>query len=302
MVPPAQPTSYYGRPVLKQPVWKWFIPAYFFTGGLAAGSSAVVLGAVLTGRHRLARISRLASTGAVVASAGLLVADLGRPARFANMLRTAKLTSPMSVGSWVLAAFGPASGAAVASDVLAVAPKLGRVAEVAAAALSPALASYTGVLISDTSVPVWRQAAGELPVLFACSAAASAGAVGTLLGPGTEAGPARILAGLGAAGELASSAVMEHRLGRLRENYHSGRAGTLARLAKGLDVAGLVGLGLGRRRPGLGRLGAGAILLASLAVRFAVFEAGMASARDPGQTVEPQRARLDARGRTAERG
>lgn len=297
MVPPAQPTSYYGRPVLKEPVWKWFIPAYFFTGGLAAGSSAVALGAALTGRHRLARISRLASTGAVVASTGLLVADLGRPARFANMLRTAKVTSPMSVGSWILAAFGPASGAATASDLLALAPKIGRVAEVAAAALSPALASYTGVLIADTSVPVWRQAAGELPVLFVASAAASAGAVGTLLGPGPEAGPARILAGLGAAGELASSAVMEHKLGRLGQNYQSGRAGTLARLAKLLDGAGLAGLGLGRRRPGLGRVGAGAILLASLAERFAVFEAGVASARDPGQTVEPQRARLDGRGR-----
>jgi hypothetical protein len=27
--------SYYGRPVIKEPVWSWEIPWYFFTGGLA---------------------------------------------------------------------------------------------------------------------------------------------------------------------------------------------------------------------------------------------------------------------------
>jgi len=302
MVPPAAPTSYYGRPILKPPVWKWLIPAYFFTGGLAAGSSAVALAAALTGRGRLARVSRLASTGAVIGSTALLVADLGRPGRFANMLRTAKVTSPMSVGSWILAAFGPASALATASDVLAIAPEVGRAAEVAAAALSPALATYTAVLIADTSVPVWQQAASELPALFASSALASAGAIGALFGPACETGPARLLTAIGVSGELASTAVMERKLGQLSENYHGGRAGRLARAAKILDAAGLVGLGLGRRRPPLGRLGAAAILLGSLAERFAVFEAGMASARDPHQTVEPQRARLDARDRAARSG
>ncbi|HEY2239641.1 MAG TPA: polysulfide reductase, partial [Streptosporangiaceae bacterium] len=34
-VPRAEFRSYYGRPVLKPPVWEWKIPAYLFTGGLA---------------------------------------------------------------------------------------------------------------------------------------------------------------------------------------------------------------------------------------------------------------------------
>ena len=29
-VPRARPRSYYGLPVLNEPVWKWEIPAYFF--------------------------------------------------------------------------------------------------------------------------------------------------------------------------------------------------------------------------------------------------------------------------------
>ena len=37
--------SYYGRPVLKEPVWKPEIPWYFFTGGVAGGSSALSLAA-----------------------------------------------------------------------------------------------------------------------------------------------------------------------------------------------------------------------------------------------------------------
>jgi hypothetical protein len=38
-VPSAEFRSYYGRPVLKAPVWGRDIPTYLFTGGLAAGSA-----------------------------------------------------------------------------------------------------------------------------------------------------------------------------------------------------------------------------------------------------------------------
>jgi len=109
-VPEAQVQSYYGRPIVRAPVWGHGIPAYFFTGGLAAGCALLAAGADLTGRPTMRRAARLACLGALGASAGLLVSDLGRPDRFYNMLRLAKPTSPMSMGSWILTAIGPPAG------------------------------------------------------------------------------------------------------------------------------------------------------------------------------------------------
>src|SRR5215212_6840213 len=94
--------SYYGRPIIKEPVWTWEIPWYFFTGGLAGGSAALGFTAGALGNERLARRAWANATAGVVVSPALLISDLGRPARFLNMLRMVKLTSPMSVGSWVL--------------------------------------------------------------------------------------------------------------------------------------------------------------------------------------------------------
>nr|WP_284291104.1 NrfD/PsrC family molybdoenzyme membrane anchor subunit [Angustibacter aerolatus] len=115
-VPEADFRSYYGRPILKEPTWEWDIPAYLFTGGLAAGSSLLAAGGDASGRHGLRRATRWTSLVAVSASAFFLVHDLGRPARFHHMLRVAKVTSPMSVGTWILTAFGPASGIAALAE------------------------------------------------------------------------------------------------------------------------------------------------------------------------------------------
>src|SRR5215216_2591916 len=104
--------SYYGRPVIKEPVWSWEIPWYFFTGGLAGASSCLGFVAGLTGNRWLGRTARLVSLGAAPASPILLISDLGRPDRFYNMLRVFKPTSPMSVGTWVLSSFGAASSIA----------------------------------------------------------------------------------------------------------------------------------------------------------------------------------------------
>ncbi|MFY9932925.1 MAG: NrfD/PsrC family molybdoenzyme membrane anchor subunit, partial [Streptosporangiaceae bacterium] len=117
-VPRVKFGSYYGRPILKPPAWEWRIPAYFFTGGLSAGSALLAAGADLTGRPNLRRAGRLAGFGALLASMYLLVADLGRPERFHHMLRVAKPTSPMSVGTWILVAYGPGSGLAAAAELL----------------------------------------------------------------------------------------------------------------------------------------------------------------------------------------
>ncbi|WTI72054.1 polysulfide reductase NrfD [Streptomyces sp. NBC_00728] len=60
---------------------------------------------------------KVSSLTAVSLSAAALIHDLGRPGRFANMLRVFKPTSPMSMGSWLLSAYGPAAGAAALSAV-----------------------------------------------------------------------------------------------------------------------------------------------------------------------------------------
>ena len=103
-VPPARFTSYYGKPILNQPVWQSpDIPGYLFLGGLAGGSSLLAAGAHLTGRPVLGKTAKAGAFAGGTLSVAALVHDLGRPARFLNMLRVFKVTSPMSVGSWLLA-------------------------------------------------------------------------------------------------------------------------------------------------------------------------------------------------------
>jgi len=105
MVPDAQFTSYYGRPVVKPAPWTSEIPAYLFLGGLAAGSAVLGAGADLSRRPQLRQAGRLGALGAITLGSAALVHDLGKPARFLNMLRVLKPTSPMSMGIWVLALF-----------------------------------------------------------------------------------------------------------------------------------------------------------------------------------------------------
>ena len=116
VVPDATFTSYYGRPILKASPWEADIPAYLFLGGVAAGSSILAAGAELTGRASLQRTGRLGALIAITGSFAALVHDLGRPARFVNMLRVAKRTSPMSVGTWILSLYGPFAGAAAVNE------------------------------------------------------------------------------------------------------------------------------------------------------------------------------------------
>ena len=293
MVPRAEIRTYYDRPVLKQPVWKWYIPAYFFSGGVAAVSGLLALGGRLTANRRLARQSRLVAVGAIGASTALLILDLGRPARFYNMLRVLKPTSPMSIGSWVLGAFGTAAAGAAASDLLGILPGIGAAADVGAGMLAPALATYTAVLLADTAVPAWHEARRELPFLFAGSAAAGAGGIAVALAPAEAAGPALgVLAG-GAALEVAAAQILTRRLGReLAETYEKGLAGALGRLSKALTVLGAATVLGGRRRRPFLVAGGLAVAAGSALERFAVFEAGKACTRDPKYVVAPQRQRL----------
>ena len=296
MVPKAEFRSYYGRPVIKEPVWKEpDVPAYLFFGGLAGASSALAAGAQLTGRRGLARVAKTAALGGIGVSLAALVNDLGRPARFLNMLRVFKVSSPMSVGSWLLSAYAPAAGVAAVSDLTGILPPVGTAATASAAVLGPAVTTYTAVLLCDTAVPAWHEAHREMPYVFAGSAASAAGGFGLLAAPTREAEPARRLAIVGAAVELTAKKLLEQRLGDQVEPYENGRAGALLRAGEILTVCGLAGAALSRRSRVLSAVSGATLLAASAATRFGIFEAGRASARDPKYTIVPQRERRDAR-------
>jgi hypothetical protein len=284
--------SYYGRPILKAPVWTWEVPTYFFFGGMAGAAAPFALLSEVRGDRALARRAWLVALTAVSASPPLLVSDLGRPERFHHMLRVLKPTSPLSVGSWVLGASSTAIAVATARSVLGWFPRLGRAAG-ATAVLGPALSTYTAVLLADTAIPAWHEARRELPFVFAAGSAMSAGSAIALAGGGA---PARRLALVGAAGELAATTVMERRLGSLLgEPYRHGTAGRFARAAKALTAAGGLLMALrGRRRAGTAA-GGGLMLAGAMATRWSVYKAGFQSAADPRYVVEPQRARVAGR-------
>jgi Polysulphide reductase, NrfD len=304
MVPDVEFTSYYGRHIVRPSPWEGDIPAYLFSGGLAAGSALLAAGADLTGRPALRRVGRLGAVSALAFSMAALVHDLGRPARFLNMLRTAKLTSPMSVGTWILSTFGPFAGLAAAAEIVGMLPArwhrgplrllllAGRPAGVVAAVTAPPVAAYTAVLLADTATPSWHEAYRELPFVFVSSAAAASGGLGMLGSPVSEAAPARRLA-LGAAVlETLAERRMEQSMGITAEPLHSGKAGWLMRASKALTLGGAAGTLLAGRSRSASAVSGAALMAGSACTRFGIFEAGQESARDPKYTVVPQRERL----------
>jgi hypothetical protein len=287
--------SYYGRPVIKEPVWDSEIPIYFFTGGLGGASSVLSLVARATGHELLAQRSIQISSAADAVSPLLLISELGRPERFFNMLRVFKVTSPMSVGSWLLAYTSTASSISAFLHTIGRMPRVADLSRLAAAGSGAPLAVYTATLISNTAVPVWHEARKELPFLFGSSAVASAGAAAAIAVPPAEAGPARRLAIGGVLLENAVFRLMEKRLGRLGEPYSKGEAGRYKKVAVGCTLGGAALLaGPGRRSRGAAVAGGALTLAGEVAVRWSVFKAGFQSARDPKYTVEPQRERASA--------
>jgi formate-dependent nitrite reductase membrane component NrfD len=293
-------TSPYGRPVIKEPTWTPEIPMYLYVGGLAGASAALALVCELAGDDALARRAWATAFLGSVVSPALLISDLGVPRRFLHMLRVVKVTSPMSVGSWVLAAFGTATAPAAAHALLG--RRLGRIgrgAQVASGTLGLPLASYTAALLANTSVPAWHEARRELPFVFVAGAATSAGAALVTVTPIRDAGPARRLALGGAVAEIAMTQTMERRLSAagVAAPYHEGAAGTLSKAALALTAAGGALLAARGRRSRAAAAGAGALLTAgAMAERWAIFRAGFQSAARPQDTIGPQRRRRDVDG------
>jgi hypothetical protein len=286
--------TYYDLPVINRPVWEApDIPGYLFLGGLAGSSAVVAAAAERSGRSGLARVGKLAAAGGGHLSLVALIHDLGRRGRFLNMLRVFKVTSPMSVGSWVLAAFVPAASVAAASDLLRRARLIGAAGTWGAAALGPVVSTYTATLISDTAVPAWHDGHRWMPFVFASSAVTSAAGLGLMAAPHEETGPLVPLAVAGGVAEVALTKAMEHSIGLPGEAYHEEKPKRYLRAAEVLTAAGAVVAAFGRRSRTCAVVGGAALFCGSIAERFGIFEAGLASADDPKYTVVPQRRRLE---------
>jgi formate-dependent nitrite reductase membrane component NrfD len=293
-VPQAEFGSYYGRPILKVSRWREpHLPAYLFLGELSGAAAMLAAAAAATNRRALARGVRLVAAGSAFGGAGFLTAELGRPERFLHMLRVAKPTSPMSMGTWILSAHSGLISAAVASDLTGLLPRTGAAAGAAAAVTGPLLAAYPGVLFANTAVPAWHEAYRQLPLFFvggAMTAAAAAGlAAGSWGAAREQAGPARRLAVLGMLTETVAGFGLERMLGTSGEPYTRGDAGRLLRVGRALTIGGAAAA-LAARRSRLASVAAAAMLAAGgSCAKVAVLRAGKVSAADPRYLVEAQR-------------
>jgi formate-dependent nitrite reductase membrane component NrfD len=283
-------------PMIHGPVWTWEVPLYFWFGGMAAGSSFVALACDLAGDERSARIARRVSLAAVMPSPVLLIMDLGRPARFLNMLRIFKPRSPMSAGAWCLMGFSLLQTAAVGLDLLGLHRAARRVTPVTAA-FGGYLGSYTGVLLAATAVPVWARSRLFLGPIFVSTATAT-GAAATrlaLVAAGAPEGhPTRRALGTVEAGamtaELLLSTLNEKRLGDLAPALEHGTPGKQFRAAKWLVRGGLA-LRFARARGGrrVHDLASVMYLVAGLLFRYAWVGAGRHSAEDDAAVAKMAR-------------
>jgi formate-dependent nitrite reductase membrane component NrfD len=286
--------TYYDKAVLKPPVWIWSVPAYFYAGGVAGAAMVLAFAAQMLAEDKMREFEeRCRWIGAVGGGIGtaLLIHDLGRKERFLFMLRVFRPTSPMSVGSWVLAAATPLSaGSALLHN------GLGQVAGAGAGVLGLPLATYTAVLISNTAVPVWQQSRRILPLLFGASSMAGLASVLDLMELQDHERHVSFYFGtVGRVAELAAGAVMEREVARVPQvarSLHEGVAGALWTAAKVSTASSLVISLLPGQTRGK-RIAAGVLgTVGALCLRFAVFHAGRASALNPRATFHQQRAGL----------
>src|SRR5246127_1125984 len=292
---PAGAVSYHGNPVLKPPTWTWQVPLYFFVGGVAGISAVIALAAHLFGNAGLLRAGLWIGLLGALISAPLLIADLGRPSRFLNMLRVFKLRSAMSVGAWTLSGFSSAVGLAVVCHELVLAGYgndfllvLEWVTEISAALSGLILASYTSVLLGVTAIPVWTENRKLLPVVFLAGALGSAGAVLELLGflvPVTQ-----FIGVVASAVEMLVAIVIELRGRYVDRPLREGVVGWLTRA--GAALAGPASLLL---RVFLGHssaarhMAAVCFVIGALITRYAWIGAGRVSSRDPQALFRIQR-------------
>jgi len=296
----ADPT-YYDRPLLKRSPWSIDIPIYYFLGGMAG--AALTLGAAIQlasprGKHPLRRVSEICHwTGVAGSTAGaaFLIHDLGRPERFLYMMRVFRPTSPMNMGTWILGGAAPTA----ITTVLLINRRgfwgtVGEVTGYLSGIFGAALAGYTGVLVSNSAIPIWQQARRWVPPLFMASSAATAASVIDVISPHCRrCGLTRVFGTAGRVAEIAASKMVERAAGefpKLGEPLHKGGTAILWRLASTLTSASLGASLLRKRRPRASVVAGLLGIAGSLCLRFAVHYISNASANDPRAAFHQQRA------------
>jgi polysulfide reductase-like protein len=287
--------GYYGEPIVKPPVWTWEIPVYFFVGGLS-GMAAVISLVAFSFSHSDLGITAmwLAAIGAIV-SPVLLILDLGRPRLFLNMLRVFKYKSPMSVGAWILFAFGACVIPSLIALQLHARHILGtgidQFLKILAGLLVGGsafwgilLATYTGVLLGATAIPAWFLHRVLLPIHFGTVGLGSAAALLELLGHRIT--PLNALGFLAAGIETALWIWLEiDKHGAADRALHEGLPGWFIR--SGEFFSGPLAFIL--RLTNLVPLAAISFLIGALISRFGWIEAGKVSGRDPEAVFASQR-------------
>ncbi|MBV9782776.1 MAG: polysulfide reductase NrfD [Acidisphaera sp.] len=184
--------TYYGRNTVKPSPFDWKIALYIFLGGLSGAAEIIATVADFDGNPALedtVRQGRYLALVGTLAGPPLLIAGLHTPSRWYNMLRIFRGTSPMSIGSWILTAFGGfAVATAAAQGGLDTTnpvrwPRLrrilrgsARVLQVPAALAGAGMSVYTAGLMAATSTPLWAAAPRLLAARFAAAAMAAASA------------------------------------------------------------------------------------------------------------------------------
>jgi formate-dependent nitrite reductase membrane component NrfD len=288
--------TYYDRPQLKPaPFNSALVGSYVFLAGLSGAAQvlATVLNcAAIRGSEPIVRRGRFLSLLAPTVGSVCLILDLHTPKRFYNMLRLVKATSPMSLGSWALVAFGGASMVTAAPNLVPGRRGIGtrwlhsfvRVAQIPAALAGGVLATYTASLFSATSTPLWAAGAKSLAVRFAASSIASAASALRLAEPGGR--RRRDLDSLALAGlavELAAILASDHvqRQAGVRDKPSSRDIAGVA-VPLGLFLASRV---LPRRAQPLSQVAALAALTGSFLMRIGVIRDGEHSAVRPDVTM-----------------
>ncbi|MGK7867166.1 NrfD/PsrC family molybdoenzyme membrane anchor subunit [Falsiroseomonas sp. E2-1-a20] len=286
--------TYHGRQVTKPSSFDWKVSAYIFILGVAG--SAQIIAAVARPNRSLVRQARLLALGGSILGPLVLVRHLKTPSRWFNMLRIVRPTSPMSLGSWLLTAFGGLSALTALGSVFGrrwpFARRVSEATQGPAAIAGAGMSVYTASLLSSTSTPLWAAAPAPLAVQF--GSAAMAGAASALALMQRRDGEDEIAQRLERLALLAGGTEM---LASQAAKAQWQRAGVAPRgtpntlINGGGTVAGAVlpfaahvlGRALGGRAEKLLPEAASiAMLLGGAAMRHGVLTAGNASARRPG--------------------
>jgi formate-dependent nitrite reductase membrane component NrfD len=291
--------TYHGRPVTKASGFDWKVSFYVVTLGIAGAAQVIAAVArARPGAAGLVRRARLLALAGTALGPLVLVRHLKTPSRWFNMLRIVRPTSPMSLGSWLLAGFGALSFIAALGDLLGRRwPFARRVADAAqgpAAAAGAGMGVYTAGLLAATSTPLWAAAPGPLAVQFGSASMAGAASALALIqrAAGEPGSAARLerLAMLAGAVEMLASRGVERRWAaqRLDRPIRRGEAGALNDVGgKALGILlPLAAQGAGRAIGGraatlLPEVASLAMLLGGAAMRHGVLLAGNESACRP---------------------